>query len=80
MIELLTGISPTLIGIGAVILAAIGGLWKAYSAGKKSERAKQDRASLDAVRKQKEIRDEVDDLGPADLDREFERYRMRNKP
>lgn len=55
-------------------LAALLGLWKAYSAGKSSERSKQDRARLDAIKAKKEKDDEVNSLAPADLDARFKRW------
>jgi hypothetical protein len=58
--------------IGAVL--AIGAFFAVRQSGAKAERAKQDRARLDAIHDKKEIDDEVDALGPADVDARFDRW------
>jgi hypothetical protein len=50
-------------------------MFGAYRKGRKAERARQDQADLKAVREKKEIDDELANLGPADVDERFERYR-----
>lgn len=65
----------TLTAIVAAVVAVLGVIWRAFVAGKKSEQAKQVRRQLDAIREKKEIDHEVDNLGPADVDQRFERYR-----
>ena len=65
-----------LIAIGAVILAALGWGFHQRKAGAASEREKQARSRMDAIKDRKDIDDEVDTLGHADLDRRFDRWRV----
>lgn len=80
MLDLIRKFIPggSLTAIGAVILAILAGVWRIFAAGKGSERAKQDRADLNAMKAKKDKDDEVDQLGPADLDDRFTRW-MRDK-
>lgn len=76
MIDIILALIPggawtALAGIATAFLAAMFG---AYYKGRKSERAKQDSADLKAIREKKEIDHEVESLGPADVDKRFERY------
>ncbi|MBI1201475.1 MAG: hypothetical protein GC182_03080 [Rhodopseudomonas sp.] len=63
------------IAAGAALALAIGiAVLKVFNAGKASERAAQDRASLDNMRERQATDDEVANLGPADLDRRMRRW------
>lgn len=68
--------NPTVVAIVGGILAALGWGYSQRRAGAKTERAKQDRARADAIKDRKDIDDEVENLGPADLDVRFDRWRM----
>jgi hypothetical protein len=77
MIDIIIAMIPggawtALAGLATAIIAAMFG---AYRKGRKAERARQDQADLKAVREKKEIDDELANLGPADVDERFERYR-----
>lgn len=65
-------------GTVTAVLAAVAGvlfaIWRAFSAGKTSERAKRSEERLEAVKDKKEIDDEVDALSPADVDARFKRW------
>lgn len=78
MIEALLSFIPGgwLTGAGAAVAAALLAAWRIYVAGQESERAKQHRRRLDAIRDRKELDDEIDALGHADLDRRFDRWRL----
>lgn len=63
-----------LILIGGSILAVISVFFYGRVTGAKAEKAKQDADKLESINTKKEIRDEVESLGPADLDARFERW------
>ena len=72
--KMLGGWQLRLAAAGAVVLAALAALFKAYSAGRQSAARDADRANLKAIRKAKEIEDEVDSLGHADVDERLARW------
>lgn len=53
-----------LVALGAIVLAVLGAVAAIFQAGRRSEKDKQTRATLDAVKDQQEVRDEVERLGP----------------
>lgn len=61
---------PYLIGAGMLLLGALG----LYRKGRKDERRANDSDRLEAMKGKKEKDDEVDQLGPADLDQRFDRW------
>lgn len=70
----------TLIAIVLAVLAALGYGYHQRRAGAAAEREKQDRARVDAINDRKDIDHEVDNLGHADLDRRFDRWRVPGDP
>lgn len=63
------------IAAGFAVAAAVGIFaLKLFNAGKRSERVKQDRDSLKNLRNRQERNEELENLGPADLDRRMRRW------
>jgi hypothetical protein len=56
------------------LIAALGWGLSQRRAGAKAERAKQAADQLDAIQKRKETDDEVDALGPADVDARLDKW------
>lgn len=69
---------PYIIAIGAAVAGLLGLWFKAKQAGKAEERAKEAKRRLEAVKNKQEIENEVNTLGPADLDKRFDRWRVPN--
>lgn len=60
---------------GAVLAAAFAAaLLRAFLAGRSAEKQAAEKAKLTAMRKRKEINDEVEAMGHADLDQRFSEY------
>jgi len=76
MSALFGSLLPYIIAAVAALAAFVGAYLKGKSAGKQSEQAKQNRARLDAIKDRKELDNEIDGLGPADLDARFDRWRV----
>ena len=76
MSALLAGLlaNPTILAIIAGVLGALGWGFHQRLAGAKAERAKQAADQLDAIQKRKETDDEVDALGPADVDARLDKW------
>jgi hypothetical protein len=72
-------VTDLLIMIGGSILAIISVFFYGRVSGANAERAKQDADKIESINAKKEIRDEVESLGPADLDKRFERWVSDNK-
>lgn len=75
-------ISALLADLWPYILAGIGGLLLIFQqrrAGAAKERARQDRARIDAIKDRKGVDNEVDSLGHADLDKRFDRWLSNDK-
>lgn len=74
LLAFLGGWKAKLAALG-LLLAAIGpALLKAFLAGKAAARTEVDKANLKAMRKRKEIDNEVEAMGHADLDERFSKY------
>ncbi|MBG6211780.1 hypothetical protein IWQ49_006471 [Labrenzia sp. EL_126] len=74
LVSFLGGWKAKLAGAG-ILAAAFGAvLLKAFLAGKSAEKQAAEKAKLIAMRKRKEINDEVEAMGHADLDQRFSEY------
>lgn len=69
-----TKLGRTLAAAGAIALAIGLALLKAFTAGKAAEKAKQDRASLENLRKRAKTDEEIGSLNDADVDRRLGRW------
>ncbi|MBO6895227.1 MAG: hypothetical protein JJ866_25050 [Roseibium sp.] len=70
----LSGWKAKLAALGVVVAAFGAVLLKAYLAGRAAARTAADKASLKAMRRRKEINDEVEAMGHADVDKRFAEY------
>lgn len=70
----LSGWKAKLAALGVAVAAFGAVLLKAYLAGKSAARTAADKASLKAMRRRKEINDEVEAMGHADVDKRFAEY------
>ena len=80
MSALLAGLlaNPTILAIIAGVLGALGWGFHQRLSGAKAERNKQAADQLDAIKDRKEKDDEVNSLGPADVDSRLSKW-MRDK-
>lgn len=74
---LLSKVGGWLAAVGAVLLLVLGALANARRQGKAAMQAEQDQKRAEARQTRKEIDDEVDGLGHADLDQRFSRWLRR---
>lgn len=78
LLEFLGGWKAKLAALGLLLAALSAALLKAFLAGKAAARAAADKANLKAMRKRKEIDDEVNSLDHADLDDRYSKW-LRDK-
>ncbi|WP_029061760.1 hypothetical protein [Labrenzia sp. DG1229] len=74
LVSFLGGWKAKLAGAGILAVALGAALLKAFLAGKSAARAAAEKANLKAMRKRKEVNDEVEAMGHADLDKRFSEY------
>ena len=71
---LATAAGKWIVGALGVVIAIVAAWLKGRLSGAKAERAKQAADQLDAIQKRKETDDEVDALGPADVDARLDKW------
>lgn len=62
------------LAIGAALAAAFAAYWRIREDGKNAARLEQAQAQARSVQQRKEIDDEIDQLGPADVDQRFNQW------
>jgi len=60
--------------VGGFFVALVVAFFKGRSEGKRLMQAEQERARLESIKRRKELDHEVEELGPADVDREFAKW------
>lgn len=73
-LSFLTGWKARLLALGGALALFAAMLAKVYLAGKAAERQSIDRNALDAMRKRKEVDDDVAAMDHADLDERYLKY------
>ena len=74
LLGFLGGWKAKLAAMGVFLAVLAGALLRAFLAGKASARRAADKANLKAMRKRKDINDDVEAMGHADLDERFSEY------
>lgn len=77
--SLISGAGGWLAAALGVLLALVGVFFKGRSEGRNQERARQDRARIEAIEDRKNVEETVRQMGDDDVDREYDRWVRHDK-